>query len=63
MNPTTDYDLGQARLAELHRQGQRDALASAARRSNEPGRPAFRASGLLAGLARWTQRRARASAP
>jgi hypothetical protein len=63
MNPTTDYDLSQAQLAELHRQGQRDALATAARRSNQPDRPAYRPSGLLAVLARLTQRRARASAP
>jgi hypothetical protein len=39
MFPTTAYDLGQARLAGLRRQAQRDALARAARRSRPGTRP------------------------
>jgi hypothetical protein len=31
MNPTSVLHLGQARLAEMHRQARRNALASAAR--------------------------------
>ena len=39
MFPTTVYDLGQARLADLRRQAQHDALARAARRSRPGTRP------------------------
>jgi hypothetical protein len=61
MNPTTVYDLAHDRLAELHRQARCDALAHAGRRAGRSGQPAYRASGLRAILARWTQRLARAS--
>lgn len=50
--PTT-WALGQARLAELHRQAQLDALAGAARRQ----RSARPAAALLAAVTRWTARR------
>jgi hypothetical protein len=33
MHPTVSYELMQARVADLHRQAQRDALARAARRT------------------------------
>jgi hypothetical protein len=36
MHPTARYDLMQTRVADMHRQAQRDALARAAR----PARPA-----------------------
>lgn len=55
MDPTTVYHLGHVRLAELHRQAERDALIRAARRArrHEPG---HRAPGLLAVAARWAHR-------
>jgi hypothetical protein len=50
MHPTIRYELGQARVADLHHQAQRDALARAARHprrvSEHPPRrrlPALRA--------------------
>jgi hypothetical protein len=48
MQPTTVQALGQARLAELHQQAQRAALARAARRSGRPRRGG--APGLLTSL-------------
>jgi len=44
MPPTTVQALGQAQLAELHRQAQRDALARAARRARRARRrqPGYR---------------------
>jgi hypothetical protein len=39
MYPTAVYDLGQARLADLHRQAQRDTLARAVRLSGSGTRP------------------------
>jgi hypothetical protein len=39
MDPTMIQHLGQVRLAELHRQAQRDALARAARRSRQRAHP------------------------
>jgi hypothetical protein len=42
MHPTIRYEMGQARIADLHRQAQRDALARAARR---PGRVSGHPSG------------------
>jgi hypothetical protein len=47
MQHTTVQALGQARLAELHRQAQRDGLARAARRRQR----ARRRPGLLAAVA------------
>jgi hypothetical protein len=51
MDPTTNYYLAQARMAELHHQAQLDALARTARRERRsrrkssghlaPARPAF----------------------
>jgi len=45
MHPELHYQLAQARVADLHRQAQRDALARAARRARRkrtrrPGHPA-----------------------
>jgi hypothetical protein len=55
MDPATVYRLGHVRLAELHQQAERDALARAARRTarRQSGR---RAPGLLAVVARWSRR-------
>jgi hypothetical protein len=57
MDPVIVYHLGQARLAELHRQARRDALARAARLARRPAGPA-----PLAVLARWAGRPARVTA-
>jgi hypothetical protein len=62
MQPTTAQALGQARLADLHHQAERDALARAARQ----GRPARsqswdHAPGILAALTGWAHRRGPAS--
>jgi hypothetical protein len=54
MQHTTIQALGQARLAELHRQARRDAQARGTRR--HPRRR--RASGLLATVTGWARRRA-----
>jgi hypothetical protein len=45
MYPTSSYELAKTRVADLHRQARRDALARAARRArrartNRPGHPA-----------------------
>ena len=55
MQHTTVQALGQARLAELHRQAQRDGLARAARgtRQHQHGR---RAPGFLAAVTRRVRR-------
>jgi hypothetical protein len=50
-NPTISYDLARARIAELHRQADRDALAHAARRARRDAvstAPSRRAAGGLA---------------
>jgi len=49
MQHTTVQALGQARLADLHRQAQRDALARAARqaRRGRSRRPGHRAPAIL----------------
>ena len=54
MQHTTVQALGQARLAELHRQAERDALARAARRVHRARtrRPGHRAPGILTALTR-----------
>jgi hypothetical protein len=62
MNPTILYDLGHARLTELHRQAERDTLASAARRSRRQARRAAVAARRPAVLARWTHRLGRVPA-
>jgi len=49
---TTVQALGQARLAEMHRQAQRDALARTARRQHST----THAPGLRATLTRWARR-------
>jgi hypothetical protein len=56
MHPALGYQLAQARSTDLHRQAQRDALASAARRARRAQRrpsrqPAFPALGLRRALA------------
>jgi hypothetical protein len=55
MQHTTVQALGQARLAELHHQAQRDALARAARRARRQ-RPRHRAPGVLAAVTAWARR-------
>jgi hypothetical protein len=62
MNPTILYDLGHARLTELHRQAERDTLASAARRSRRQTRRAAVAARRPAVLTRWTHRLGRVPA-
>jgi hypothetical protein len=49
MHYTTAQALGQARIAELHQQAQREALARAVRRARRP-RSAGRPPALLVGL-------------
>ena len=49
------YAVGQARLADLHRQAQRDALARAARRARRQ-HSTHRAPGFLAALTRRARR-------
>ena len=58
MHPTTWRALGQARLADLHRQAQRDALARAARQARRARRqpPGYPAPRLLAALTSWARR-------
>ena len=58
MPHTTIQALGQARLAELHRQAQRDSLARTARqarraRQQQSGHPA---RGILAVVTTWARR-------
>lgn len=52
MPPTTMQTLGQVRLADLHHQAQRAALARAARQARRARRqqPGYRATGILAAL-------------
>jgi hypothetical protein len=54
MNPSVVYDLGHDRLAGLHRQARRDALASAARRARRGRQSAV--------LVRWVHHLSRVSA-
>jgi hypothetical protein len=58
MMHTTAQALGRARLAELHRQAQRDALATAARQARRAGRqqPGHRTPGILAAVTAWAHR-------
>jgi hypothetical protein len=58
MQPTTIQHLGQARLADLHHQAQRDALARAARHARRASRPQSggHGPGILAALTAWTRR-------
>jgi hypothetical protein len=58
MQPTTAQALGQARLAELHRQAQRDTLARAARLARHAARQPSggHGPGLLAPVTRWARR-------
>jgi hypothetical protein len=62
MSYTTVQALGQARLADLHRQAQRDVLARAARRARRARRPHFAhlAAGRVAALTRWARHPERA---
>ena len=55
MYPPNAQALGEARLADLHREAQRAVLARAARRSRRQQR-AQRAPGLLASLTGWAHR-------
>jgi hypothetical protein len=54
MHPTTTQALGQARLAELHHQAQRDALARAARQARHTAKQQSgnHRPGLLAAITR-----------
>ena len=58
MQPTTAQALGQARLAELHHQAQRDALGRAARQARRARRQPSggHGPGLLAAVTRWARR-------
>ena len=58
MHPTTTQALGQARLAELHHQAQRDALARAARQARHAAKQQSggHGPGLLAAVTRWARR-------
>jgi hypothetical protein len=54
MHPTLSSELAKARMADLHRQAQRDALARAARRArrrrpDQPTLPALRIRAALTG--------------
>jgi hypothetical protein len=65
MIPPIVTAVGQARLDDMHRKAQRDALARAARRAHRNTRkhqPAHRATGLLAAVARWARRPGSATA-
>jgi hypothetical protein len=55
---TTVHAVGQARLADLHDQAQRDALGRAARRARRARRQqsGYRAPGMLAGAAKRARR-------
>ena len=58
LHETTVRALGQAWLAELHRQAERDALVRAARQARRARRQqsGYRAPGVLAALAAWARR-------
>jgi hypothetical protein len=58
MHYATVKALGQARLAELHRQAQRDSLARTARqaRRTRKQQPGYRASGIVAAVTAWVRR-------
>jgi hypothetical protein len=60
MNPTIVYHLGHARLADMHRQAQRDGLARVARQVR---RPAHAVASRPAALTRWAHRVSRVSVP
>ena len=55
MQHTTVRALGQARMAELQRQAQRDALARAARKARRQ-RTGHRTPGILAVVTGWAHR-------
>lgn len=58
MQHTTVQALGQARLTDMHRQAQRDALAHAARQARRARRqqPGYRAPKVLATVSAWARR-------
>lgn len=56
MHPTPIQYLAQARLADLHRQAQCNALARAARSSRSQQQSTHPAPGLLAVVTRWAHR-------
>ena len=57
MQPTTAQALGQARLADLHHQAEREALARAARQARAAhSQPRDHAPGILAALTGWARR-------
>jgi hypothetical protein len=57
MQPATAQALGQARLAELHHQAQRDALARAARQARHARQQQSEGHepGLLTAVTRWAR--------
>jgi hypothetical protein len=60
MDPTTVYRLGHARLADMHRQAERDSLARTARQIR---RPATAVTSRPTALTRWAHRLGRVSVP
>jgi hypothetical protein len=57
MHPTTMQAVGQARLADLHHQAQRAALARTARQARRArSQPADHAPGILAAFTAWARR-------
>lgn len=57
MQPTIAQALGQARLAALHHQAERDALARAARQARRARSQSWdHAPGILAALTAWARR-------
>jgi hypothetical protein len=63
MIPPIVYDLGHIRLAEMHRQAERDALARSVRRARRAARSARATAGRPATLSRWAHRLGRVSVP
>jgi hypothetical protein len=63
MIPPIVYDLGHIRLAEMHRQAERDALARSLRRARRADRRDGAAAQRAATLSRWAHRLGRVSVP
>ena len=58
MHPIISYELAKARIAEMHSQARRDALARAARQARRARRhePGHRTPGILAAVTAWAHR-------